>query len=140
MNEHQQRALWGTALRALAESIENGLDHMPHSAHLWTHDLDPNTLLQVADGSTVTPRPVKSRRTCAEVTIPVGERLGLGIDWTYLAEHPHDVEPRLQAQEAYRLHNEHCVTDDRTPPPADHHTTHDVQLILVDTDPIPEPR
>jgi hypothetical protein len=115
-NEHQTRALWATALHQLADAINQGIVEPPHDAHFYSHDVSPRELLHVADNSYKTAlRVTNANGPYPSVTVPVGELLGLKLDWIHLSVRPGDATQALAAIENYKTHNTVCVPLSESP-------------------------
>jgi hypothetical protein len=117
MNKEQTRALWVTAFRDLATAISIGAIEPPTSAHLWTQYVSAETLGQVADNSG--PTPLKAMGIIGpfpHVTVPIGQPLEIGLDWTYQADlSVLSTEDQQRARENLIEHNEVCVPVPYTP-------------------------
>lgn len=106
MNEQQTAALWATAFRDLATATTNGRMQIPHSVDIWTHDVELDQLLAVADFTTPEPLPIRitDDGRQATVVVPVGEPLDLRIKWHFFGpvDSPDDVRKINE-------HNDQCV-------------------------------
>lgn len=111
LNEHQNRALWATALHDLADAISRGHTPAPTSVHFWTQWVTPAELIQVADYAAPEPLPIKTYydNLLSAVTVPTGRPLDLPIEWTYQAKLPEDTVERTQIVNQFTDHNEQCV-------------------------------
>jgi hypothetical protein len=107
LNEHQNRALWATALHALADAINSEAVNPPTAIQMFTQYVDFDALLYVADFTDPSnPLPIKilDSAMCV-VKVPVGRRLGIDMDWTYFAK---NITP--EQREAAEIHNRVCAT------------------------------
>lgn len=109
MTEAQQRALWASAFRSLAEAILSGRSFIPTSVELWNQFVTPEQLLRVADHTGDTPLPIQVGPTRATVTVPTGEQLGLPIAWKFQADRDPDGIVEVTNRESYHRHNDVCV-------------------------------
>lgn len=114
MNDAQQRALWGAALRSLGDSIAHGLSPVPTSMDVWTQYVSPIGLMNLADQSG--PEPLKITHaesgSHASVQVPTGKPIDLAITWYFQALTDTDPAQAKIDRENYDWHNQHCVGGD----------------------------
>jgi hypothetical protein len=108
-NEHQNRALWATALRDLANAVSEHIVPPPTSMQLWTQFAPIERLLEIADGSTPKPLTIKSIDGFFSVTVPVGEPLELKIDWITQARKSDDNGELIRQHTLVSNHESYCV-------------------------------
>lgn len=107
LNEHQNRALWASALRILADAIMSEAVDAPTTIQMFTQYVDLEVLLHIADFTDPSnPLPIKmlSDSQCCRVLVPVGRRLDVDIQWTYFTRNLTPIQ-----REAIDSHNQTCV-------------------------------